>query len=82
MVALQGGRPPFKGDSPHLRPQPLRVESSPTRSKILPPTTWGLGPTRHASRSRGEEAKPPPRARCMQPPGGYKHSSTFAQTSG
>jgi hypothetical protein len=81
MVALQGGRPPFKGDSPHLRPQPLRVESSPIRSKILPPTARGLGPTRHASRSRGEEANPP-RARCMQPPGGYKHSSTFAQTSG
>jgi hypothetical protein len=60
MVALQGGRPPppFKGDSPHLRPQPLRVESSPTRSKIHPPTARGLGPTRHASRSRGEEAKP------------------------
>jgi hypothetical protein len=81
IVALQGGRPPFKGDSPHLRPQPLRVESSPIRSKILPPTARGLGPTRHASRSRGEEANPP-RARCMQPPGGYKHSSTFAQTSG
>jgi hypothetical protein len=81
MVALQGGRPPFKGGSPYLRPQPLRVESSPTRSKILPPTAWGLGPTRHASRSRGEEAKPP-RLRCMQPPGGYKHFSTFAQTSG
>jgi hypothetical protein len=81
IVALQGGRPPFKGDSPHLRPQPLRVESSPIRSKILPPTARGLGPTRHASRSRGEEANPP-RVRCMQPPGGYKHSSTFAQTSG
>jgi hypothetical protein len=60
MVALQGVAPPFKGDSPHLRPQPLRAESSPTRSKILPPpTARGLGPTRHASRSRAEEAKPP-----------------------
>jgi hypothetical protein len=28
MVAIQGGHPPFKGDSPHLRPQPLRTESS------------------------------------------------------
>jgi hypothetical protein len=66
MVALQGGRPPFKGNSPHLRPQPLRVES--TRSKILPPTVWGLGPTRHASRSRGEEAKPPhARGACNHP---------------
>ena len=36
MVAFQGGHPPFKGDSPHLRPQPSRAESSPTRSKALP----------------------------------------------
>jgi hypothetical protein len=48
MVALQGGRPPFKGDSPHLRPQPLRVESSPTRSKILPPP-HGAGAGSHTS---------------------------------
>jgi hypothetical protein len=59
MVVFQGGRPPFKGNSPHLRPQPLRAESSPTRSKVLPLTARGLGPTRHASRSRAEEAKPP-----------------------
>jgi hypothetical protein len=62
------GSPPFKGDSPHLRPQPLRVESSPTRSKILPPMARGLGPTRHARRSRGEEAKPPrARGACNHP---------------
>jgi hypothetical protein len=36
MVAIQGSRPPFKGDSPHLRPQPSRTESSPTRSKVFP----------------------------------------------
>jgi hypothetical protein len=60
MVALQGGRPPSKGGSPYLRPQPLRVKSSPTRSKIRPPpTARGLGPTRRASRSKREEAKPP-----------------------
>jgi hypothetical protein len=35
MVAFQGGHPPFKGNSPHLRPQPSRAESSPTRSKVL-----------------------------------------------
>jgi hypothetical protein len=35
MVAIQGGHPPFKGDSPHLCPQPSRTESSPTRSKVL-----------------------------------------------
>jgi hypothetical protein len=36
MVAVQGGRPPFKDDSSHLRPQPLRAKSSPTRSKVFP----------------------------------------------
>jgi hypothetical protein len=35
-VAFQEGHPPFKGDSPHLRPQPSWAESSPTRSKVLP----------------------------------------------
>jgi hypothetical protein len=59
MAVFQGGHPPFKGDSPYLCPQPSRAESSPTRSKVLPLTAWGLGPTRHASRSRAEEAKPP-----------------------
>jgi hypothetical protein len=53
------GRPLFKGDSPHLRPQPLRTESSPTRSKVLPLQQLGLGPAHHASRPRAEEAKPP-----------------------
>jgi hypothetical protein len=59
MVAFQGGHPPFKGDSPYLRPQPSWAESSPTRSKVLPPTARGLGPTRHANWPRAEEAKPP-----------------------
>jgi hypothetical protein len=59
MVAFQGGHPPFKGDSPYLRPQSSWAESSPTRSKVLPPTARGLGPTRHASWPRAEEAKPP-----------------------
>ena len=36
MVAFQGGHPPFKGDSPYLRPQPSWAESSPTRSKAFP----------------------------------------------
>ena len=29
------GRPPFKGNSPYVRPQTPRAESSPTRSKAL-----------------------------------------------
>jgi hypothetical protein len=54
MVAFQGGRPPFKGDSPYSRPQPLWAESSPTRSKVFP--LWrGV----EASWHRAEEAKPP-----------------------
>jgi hypothetical protein len=56
---LSRGHPPFKGDSPCLRPQPSWAESSPTRSKILPPTARGLGPTCHANWPRAEEAKPP-----------------------
>jgi hypothetical protein len=59
MVAIHGGHPPFKGDSPHLRLQPSRTESSPTRSKVFPLRHGGVGPTRHASCPRTEEAKPP-----------------------
>jgi hypothetical protein len=36
MVAFQGGHPPFKGNSSHLRPQPSQADSSSTRSKVLP----------------------------------------------
>jgi hypothetical protein len=46
MVASQGGHPPFKGDSPYLRPQPSWAESSPTRSKVLP---YGAGAGSHTS---------------------------------
>jgi hypothetical protein len=80
MVVFQGGRPPFKGNSPHLRLQPLRAESSPTRSKVPPPLRRGGWVPRVMQAGPGQK-KPNRRARCMQPPGGYKHSSTFAQTS-
>jgi hypothetical protein len=46
MVAFQGGHPPFKGDSPYLRPQPSWAESSPTRSKVPP---YGAGAGSHTS---------------------------------
>jgi hypothetical protein len=46
MVYFQGGHPPFKGDYPYMRPQPSRVESSPTRSKALP---CGAGAGSHSS---------------------------------
>jgi hypothetical protein len=80
MVAFQGDHPPFKGDSPYLRPQPLRAESSPTRSKVLPLRHGGWVP--HVLQAGLRQKKPNRRARCMQLPSSYKHSSTFAQTSG
>jgi hypothetical protein len=80
MVAFQGGHPPFKGDSPYLRPQPSWTESSPTRSKALPLRRGGWVP--RVMQAGPEQKKPNRRARCMQPPSGYEHSFAFAQTSG
>jgi hypothetical protein len=80
MVAFQGGHPPFKGDSPYLCPQPSWAESSPTRSKVLPLRRGGWVP--RVMQAGPEQKKPNRRARCMQPPSGYEHSSPFAQTSG
>jgi hypothetical protein len=80
MVAFQGGHPPFKGDSPYLRPQPSWAESSPTRSKVLPLRRSGWVP-RVIQTSPGQK-KPNHHAWRMQPPSGYKRPSTFAQTSG
>jgi hypothetical protein len=79
MVAFQGGHPPFKGNSPHLRPQPSRAESSPARSKVLPLRHGGWVP--HVVQSGPGQKKPNHRARCAQLPNGYEHSSTFTQTS-
>jgi hypothetical protein len=36
MAASKGVTPLFKGNSPHLRPQPPQTESSLTHSKVLP----------------------------------------------
>jgi hypothetical protein len=52
MVAFQGGHPPFKGNSPHLRPQSSRAESSPTRSKASG-RKGGSPCRRHATAPRG-----------------------------
>jgi hypothetical protein len=61
MVDIQGGRPPFKGNSPHLRPQPSQTESSPTRSKVLPlqyggwvPRVMQAGPGQKEPKRRAE----------------------------
>jgi hypothetical protein len=56
MVAFQGGHPPFKGDSPYLRPQPSRAESSPTRSKVLP---CGAGAGSHTSCKPAQSRRSP-----------------------
>jgi hypothetical protein len=42
----EGAHPPFKGDSPYLRPRPSRAVSSPTHSKVLP---YGAGVGSHTS---------------------------------
>jgi hypothetical protein len=77
---LSRGSPSFKGNSPHLRPQPSRAESSPTRSKVLPLRHGGWVP-RVTQAGQGQK-KPNRHARCAQLPSGYEHSSAFAQTSG
>jgi hypothetical protein len=79
MVAFQGGHPPFKGNFPHLRPQPSRAESSPTCSKVLPLRHEGWVP--RVMQAGQVQKKPNRRARCAQLPSRYEQSSTFAQTS-
>jgi hypothetical protein len=59
MVVFQGGHPPFKGNSPHLRPQPSRIESSPTRSKVLPLQHGGWVPRVMQAGPGRKEPKPP-----------------------
>jgi hypothetical protein len=61
MVDFQGGHPPFKGNSPHLRPQPSRAESSPTHSKVLPLRHGGWVP-RIVQDGPGQKEPKPPRA--------------------
>src|SRR5688572_30357335 len=61
MVAFQGGHPPFKSNSPHLRPQPSWTESSPTRSKVLPLRHGGWVP-RIVQAGPGQKEPKPQRA--------------------
>src|SRR5699024_7274098 len=75
---LSRGHPPFKGNSPHLRPQPSRAESSPARSKVLPLRHGGWVP--RVMQAGPGQKKPNRRAQCAQLPSSYEHSSTFTQT--
>jgi hypothetical protein len=59
MVAFQEGHPPFKGNSPHLHPQPSRAESSPTQSKVLPLRHGGWAPRVMQAGPRRKKPKPP-----------------------
>jgi hypothetical protein len=66
MVAFQGDHPPFKGDSPHLRPQPSRAESSPTHSKVLPYDT-GAGSHASCKLAPGRRSQTAARGACNCP---------------
>jgi hypothetical protein len=65
MVAFQGGHPPFKGNSPHLRPQPSRTESSPTLSKVFPLRHGGWVPRVMQTGPGQKEPKPPCAVRAI-----------------
>jgi hypothetical protein len=80
MVAFQGGHPPFKGNSPYLRPQPSWAESSPTRSKVLP--LWRGGWVPRVRQAGPGQKKPNRRARCMQLPSGYEHPPLSPRPAG
>jgi hypothetical protein len=62
MVAFQGGHPPFKGNSPHLRPQPSRAKSSPTRFKVPPLYDMEAGSHASCKLARGRRSQTAARA--------------------
>jgi hypothetical protein len=66
MVAFQGGHPPFKGDSPYLRPQPSWAESSPTHSKV-PPYGAGAGSHTSCKLAQGRRSQTAARGACNRP---------------
>jgi hypothetical protein len=66
MVAFQGGHPSFKGNSPHLRPQPSRAESSPTCSKV-PPYDTGAGSHASCKMAQGRRSQTAARGACNCP---------------
>jgi hypothetical protein len=61
MVAIQGGHPPFKGDSPHLRPQPRRLSLHQHAPRSSP---YDTGAGSHASRMLAQERRSQTAARA------------------
>jgi hypothetical protein len=74
------GRPPFKGNSPYVRPQMSQAESSPTRSKALP---CGAGAGSRMSRKPARSRRSQTVARgAHNRPAVTSDPPTFSQTNG
>jgi hypothetical protein len=78
---------PSKGVAPHLKTTLPTCALNRCGSSLLqhaprfsPPRRGGWVP--HVIQAGPGQKKPNRRVRCMRPPGGCKHSSTFAQTIG
>jgi hypothetical protein len=82
MVALQGGRPLLKATLPTCVLNHCGLSLLQHAPRFTPPHGAGAGSHTSCKPVQGRISQTATRARCMQPPGGYKHSSTFAQTSG
>jgi hypothetical protein len=61
-----GGRPLFKGDSPHSHPQVSQTKSSPTRSRVLPPR-HGAGSHTSCKLVRDRRSQTAARGACNRP---------------
>jgi hypothetical protein len=61
-----GGRPLFKGGSPHSRPQASRTKSSPTCSRVLPLRHGGWVPT-SCKLTRNGRSQTAARGACNRP---------------
>jgi hypothetical protein len=80
-MATDRGIDPFlKAALPTRVLKASRAKSSPTCSKVLPLRHGGWVP--HVMQAGPERKKPNRRARSVQPPRGYKHSSILTETNG
>jgi hypothetical protein len=67
MVAFQGGHPPFKGDSPYLRPQPSWAESSPNTLQRSSPYGVGAGSHTSCKPAQSRRSQTAARGACNRP---------------